>query len=80
MTMRNLVMALLVTLVLATGVTLNVYGMRRVHQLTQQLQQAQAELAQTTSQLQDANRKLAFLEASKARVQPTTPLMACVRR
>ncbi len=73
MTTRNLGMALLVTLVLATGVT--VYGTRReaavVRQLTQQLQQAQAELAQTQGQLQDANRKLAFLEASKARVQVT---------
>ncbi len=75
MTTRNLVMALLGTLVLATGVTLNVYATRRdavlVRQLTQQLQQTRTELAQTTSQLQEANRKLAFLEASKARVQVT---------
>src|SRR5205823_6114462 len=43
----------------------------RVQELTAQLQHAQGELEQTRVQLADANRKLVFLEASKARVQVT---------
>lgn len=69
MKMRNHVMALLSTLVLATGITLA--NRWEVHQLKAQIQETKAELARTTTQLEDANRKLAFLEASKARVQVT---------
>jgi hypothetical protein len=66
MTMRNLVMALLSTLVIGAGVTY-----LEVRHLSAQLQQTRAELAQTATQLEEAKKKLAFLEASKARVQVT---------
>jgi hypothetical protein len=69
---RNRGMALLVTLVLAIGIALKGTADRsEVRQLSDQLHQKQAELAQANAQLNDANNKLAFLEASKARVQVT---------
>src|SRR5215475_9646479 len=69
---RNRVMAILITLVLAAGFTLKGYEDRKeLRQLNHQLQQTQGDLAQTTATLQEANHKLAFLEASKARVQVT---------
>jgi hypothetical protein len=75
MTMRNLAMAFLITSVLGVTITLHNYettkNMTVVRQLTDQLQQTRAELAATTVQLSDANHKLEFLEASKARVQVT---------
>jgi hypothetical protein len=75
MTKRRFAMALLVTFVLAGALTLRSYeGHRNANQvaeLTAQLQRAQGELEQTRVQLADANRKLGFLEATKARVQVT---------
>jgi hypothetical protein len=69
---RNRVMAVLITLVLTAGITLKGYEDRKeLRQLNYQLQQTKAELAQTTTTLQEAKRKLAFLEGSKARVQVT---------
>lgn len=67
--------ALLITFVLAGVVTLRSYEISRnaalVRQLVQQLQQAQTELADTRVQLADANKKLGFLDHTKARVQVT---------
>jgi hypothetical protein len=75
MTKRHFAMALLVTFVLAGTVTLRSFEAHRtatrVKELTAQLQRTQGELAQTRVQLEDANRKLGFLEAAKARVQVT---------
>ena len=69
---RNRVMAVLITLVLTAGITLKGYEDRKqLRQLNYQLQQTKAKLAQTTTTLEEANRKLAFLEGSKARVQVT---------
>ena len=60
---------------LGVGITFARYQNGRnaasVRQLSEQLQQTQAELADATVQLADANKKLGFLEASKARVQVT---------
>ena len=75
MTLRNLAMALLITLVLATGVGLHNYESARnaavVRQLSDQLEQTKSELVDATTQLSEANKKLGFLESSKARVQVT---------
>lgn len=75
MTMRNVTMALLITFVLGAAVVLrsheNAQHMAVVRQLSVQLEQAQSKLVDTTAQLSDANRKLAFLETSKAGVQVT---------
>jgi hypothetical protein len=75
MTKRHFAMALLVTFVLAGAVTLRSFeshrNVQRVQELTAQLQRTQGELEQTRVQLADANRKLVFLEATKARVQVT---------
>ena len=75
MTMRNVTMALLITFVLGAGVGLrsyeNMHNAALVRQLNAQLEQTQTRLADATAQLTDANKKLAFLEASKARVQVT---------
>ncbi len=75
MTMRNLMMALLITFVLGAALTLrsheNTEHTAMVLRLTAQLQQTQTQLADTTAQLSVANKKLAFLEATKARVQVT---------
>ena len=69
---RNRVMAVLITLVLTSGITLKGYEHRKeLRQLNYQLQQTKGDLAQTRTTLQEANRKLAFLEGSKARVQVT---------
>jgi len=74
-TRSSLATALLITLVLGVGITFARYQNGRkaasVRQLSEQLQQTQAELADATVQLADANKKLGFLEASKARVQVT---------
>jgi hypothetical protein len=75
MTTRNVALALLITLVLGVSVTLARHESSRdaalVRQLSEQLQHTQNELADTTLQLADANKKLGFLEASKSRVQVT---------
>ncbi len=73
--MRNFTMALLVTFVLGAAFALrsheNAQHAAMVRQLSVQLQQTQTQLADTAVQLSLANRKLAFLETSKARVQVT---------
>lgn len=75
MTKRHFAIALLVTFVLAGAVTLRSFernrDSNRVAQLAAQLQRTQGELDQTRVQLADANRKLGFLEATKAHVQVT---------
>ena len=75
MTKRHFAMALLVTFVLAGSITLRSFESRRnahrLQELTAQLQRTQGELEKTRVQLADANRKLVFLEATKARVQVT---------
>lgn len=75
MTKRHFAIALLVTFVLAGAVTLRSFernrDSNRVAQLAAQLQRTQGELDQTRVQLADANRKLGFLEATKAPVQVT---------
>jgi hypothetical protein len=75
MTTRNLTMALLITFVLGAGVALHRYESVRnaavVRQLSDQLQQTRSALVDTTVRLAEANKKLAFLESSKARVQVT---------
>jgi len=75
MTKRGFAMALLVTFVLAGAITLRSYeghqNLNQVSELNAQLQRTQGELEQTRVQLADANRKLGFLEATKAHVQVT---------
>ncbi len=75
MTTRNLMMALLITFVLGAGVAFrsheNALNVLVVRQLTDQLAQAKSELADATVRLSEANKKLGFLESSKARVQVT---------
>lgn len=63
----------LITLVPGAGVTLHRYKdtQTQIEQMQRQLQQKGVELAETRNQLADANKKLAFLETSKARVQVT---------
>jgi hypothetical protein len=72
---RHFTIALLVTLVLAVTVTLWGYAtsvnQTTVRDLTNQLQRAQGDLVNTRLQLDDAHRKLSFLESSKTRVQVT---------
>ena len=65
MTKRLIAVALLMTSVFGGLVTL------RARQLNGQLAQRNAELANARLQLADANQKLAFLDASKTRVQVT---------
>jgi hypothetical protein len=75
MTVRNLTMALLVTFVLGAGVGLhnyeNVRNAALVRQLSDQLQQTKSELVDANVRLSEANKKLGFLESTKARVQVT---------
>lgn len=75
MTMRNLTTALLITFVLAAGVGFHSYERVRnaavVRRLTDQLEQTKSELVDATGRLSEANKKLGFLESSKARVQVT---------
>ncbi len=75
MTMRDVMMALLVTFVLGATVALRSHEKARdtavVRQLSDQLQQTKTELADATAQLSEARKKLGFLESSKARVQVT---------
>lgn len=73
MTKAVFAIALLITMVPGAGVTLHRYkdSQAQIDQMQRQLQQKDAELAQTRNQLADANKKLAFLETSKARVQVT---------
>lgn len=72
---RHFALALLVTLVLSIGVTLRGREINKnatvISELRTQLQLAQGELATTKTQLEDANAKLGFLQATKARVQVT---------
>jgi hypothetical protein len=75
MTIRNVTMALLITLVLGAGLGFhqheNVRNAAVIHQLSDQLAQTKAELVDATVRLSEANKKLGFLESSKARVQVT---------
>jgi hypothetical protein len=75
MTTRHLTMALLITFVLGAGVGLrryeNVRNAAVVRQLSDQLEQTKSELVDVTVRLAEANKKLGFLESSKARVQVT---------
>jgi hypothetical protein len=75
MIIRNLTMALLITFVLGASVALhireNALNIAVVRQLNDQLERTKSELADTSLRLADANKKLAFLEVSKARVQVT---------
>ena len=75
MTIRNLTMAVAITLVLGAGVALrsheNAQNAAVVRQLGAQLEGTKTQLADAMAQLSDANKKLGFLEASKARVQVT---------
>lgn len=75
MTMRNLMMALLITSVLGAGAALrrheNAQHRELVQQLSTQLAQTKSELADTAAQLSEANRKLGFLATTKAHVQVT---------
>jgi hypothetical protein len=75
MTTRNLTMALLVTFVLGASVGLHRYESVRnaavVRQLSDQLEQTKSALVDATVRLAEANKKLGFLESSKAHVQVT---------
>ena len=75
MTTRNLTTALLITFVLGAGVGLRRYESVRnaavVRQLSDQLEQTKSALVDATVRLSEANKKLGFLESSKARVQVT---------
>ena len=75
MTIRNLMVALLITSVLGAGAVLrsheNAQSVALIGQLNMQLEQTRSKLAETTAQLSDANTKLTFLENSKTRVQVT---------
>ena len=63
--------ALLITLVLGIGVTVHGYELSNKQQLAQELQRTKTELSDAKLQLDDSNKKLAFLDASKFRVQVT---------
>jgi len=75
MTKRYFAIALLVTFVLAGSITLRSYENRKhaavVRDLTAKLHRTQGELVETQVQLAEANRKLGFLDTTKARVQVT---------
>lgn len=75
MTTRNLTTALLITFVLGAGAGLRSYENARnaavVRRLGDQLEQTKSVLADATVRLSEANKKLGFLESSKARVQVT---------
>ena len=75
MTIRNLAMAVLITFVLGTGVAFrsheNAHNEAVVHTLSAQLEGTKTQLADAMARLSDANKKLGFLENSKARVQVT---------
>jgi hypothetical protein len=75
MTTRNLTMALLITFVLGAAVALHRHESVRnaavVRQLSDQLEQTRSALVDATVRLSEANKKLGFLESSKARVQVT---------
>jgi hypothetical protein len=75
MTIRKVAMALLITFVLGAGVGLHQHENARnaavVRQLSDQLAQTKSELADTAVRLSEANKRLGFLESTKARVQVT---------
>jgi hypothetical protein len=75
MTLRNLTMALLITFVLAAGVGFHKNESARtsavVRDLSDQLAQTKSELAEATIRLSEANKKLGFLESTKAHLQVT---------
>ncbi len=75
MTMRKWTMALLITFVLGAGVELhryeNVRNAALVRRLSDQLEQTKSALVDATARLSEANKKLGFLESSKAHVQVT---------
>jgi hypothetical protein len=68
-------MALLITLVVGAGVALrsqeDAENAEAVRELKDQLEQTRTELTDAMAQLGNANKKLVFLEAAKARVQVT---------
>ena len=75
MTKRHFEISLVVTFALVGSITLHSivgrWDANRLEQVNAQLQRAQGELSEARVQLADANRKLGFLEATKARVQVT---------
>ena len=75
MTKHYLTMALLITFVLGVGIGLrrheNAQQQALVSQLNDQLAQTKSALADATAQLTEANKKLGFLDKTKARVQVT---------
>lgn len=75
MNKRNVMMGLLITFVLGAGAAVrsceNARNQAIVRQFDAQLEQINAKLANATAQLSEANKKLAFLNGSKSRVQVT---------
>jgi hypothetical protein len=75
MTKLNLMMVLLITFVLGAGLAFlsheNALNVLVVRQLSDQLAQTKRELIEATVRLSEADKKLGFLEVSKARVQVT---------
>ena len=75
MTIRSWVMALSIVVLFGSGVAFrrheNDRAMERIQQLTEELERTRTQLLDTRAALEDANKKLGFLETSKARVQVT---------
>lgn len=75
MTIRSWTMALLMVVAVAAGVAFREYQNARntqvVNQLTEQLQQTRIQLLNTAAALEESNKKLGFIEASKTQVQVT---------
>lgn len=75
MTIRSWVMALSIVVLSGSGVAFrrheNDRATERIQQLSEELQRTRTQLFDTRAALEDANKKLGFLETSKARVQVT---------
>jgi hypothetical protein len=75
MTIRTWTMALSIGLLFSGGVLFrqqeNNRTIQKVRQLSEDLQRTRTQLLNTSAALEDANKKLGFLETSKARVQVT---------
>jgi hypothetical protein len=74
-TIRSWVMALSIVVLSGSGVAFrrheNDRATERIQQLSEELQRTRTQLLDTRAALEDANKKLGFLETSKARVQVT---------
>jgi hypothetical protein len=74
-TIRSWVMALSIVVLSGSGVAFrrheNDRATERIQQLSEELQRTRTQLFDTRAALEDANKKLGFLETSKARVQVT---------